>query len=527
MVKKRLVIIDNDNIFVENIKRDFLLSPEIEVVASASSASEGLSVINSSNPDIIIITFPLPDADVGMFLNSFPKQANQIRIVASTTGFENAQNTLVRGNLADFAIGKPYNSNVIQNIVNQNDYNPNIPPIETGIYTKNQAPVNNQGFFTQQPPAFNNTNPSQELNQPNFNFNQGMQNQGFAQQPFMQQPQPQTINQMNMGLGQQPFQNPYAQQSNPYEQNMNISAGPSSNMHGAGFRTLKQTIIAFGCPKGGVGKTTIAKETAVLLSSVKVGGQPLKVLLIDADVEFGDVAMVLKKQTYPSISNWAGDIKNLRSTNPNVNPRFSEEIIKQKYLQRFEETGLYVLAAPGTHSDAVGLAEEDCKIIYQNLLACNFDVIIFDCGNNTNVWTMEAFMAAHYILIITNMEVTTIEDTHKLFNTLRFIHFPMDKIKLIMNAMPRAQKDIDLGEIQGVLKSEIIGVIPEVGDAIRISNNSGRPLVLGRETEFTQSIKKIANTMVPVFGNRAMAQKNNNNNSVPQKQKSLFGFFKK
>ena len=137
--------------------------------------------------------------------------------------------------------------------------------------------------------------------------------------------------------------------------------GPSYGMETSGsqqggFRTLKQTVIAVNCPKGGVGKTTISKELAIAYSSVKVAGQPLKVCLVDCDLDFGDVASMLNLQPYPNIHHWISDIRQRLRENPRGEIRYTQQQI-EKYLIA-HPTGLKILAAPTNHSEALDISEK-------------------------------------------------------------------------------------------------------------------------------------------------------------------------
>ena len=53
--------------------------------------------------------------------------------------------------------------------------------------------------------------------------------------------------------------------------------------------SLQQMTISVYSPKGGVGKSTIVRELAHVLSDMKRNGRRLKILVLDADWEFGDV----------------------------------------------------------------------------------------------------------------------------------------------------------------------------------------------------------------------------------------------
>lgn len=277
--------------------------------------------------------------------------------------------------------------------------------------------------------------------------------------------------------------------------------GPAEQQGAGGYRTLKQTIIAVNCPKGGVGKTTISKELATAFASVKVGGEPLKVCLVDCDLDFGDVTSMLKMNPYPNITHWTADIRQRLKENPKSEIKYTQRQIEERYLIH-HPTGLRILSAPSNHTDALEITGKEVEVVLDNLKACDFDVIILDTGNNTKDYTLISLDKAHAILMVTTLDITTINDARLLLNTLRSIQFPTNKIKLVVNKMPKANKDIDVSEISQVLDAPVIGIVPD-HPRIRQLNNSGTPAVMGKDNEFTQAIRKIGNTIVPVF-NRAI-----------------------
>ena len=134
-----------------------------------------------------------------------------------------------------------------------------------------------------------------------------------------------------------------------------------------------------------------------------------------------------------------------------------------------------------------------------SLQKCDYDLIILDTANNTKDFTMSALYKAQEILMIATLEYTTIGDLKQLLFTLKTIQFPLSKIKLVINKMPAADIDLGAEEVANYLGIEIIAKIPDVNKKIRQVNNSGKPAVLGPETEFTRAIRQLGNHIMPVF----------------------------
>ena len=76
--------------------------------------------------------------------------------------------------------------------------------------------------------------------------------------------------------------------------------------------SLQQQMISVYSPKGGVGKSTIVRELAYVLSDMKRNGRRLKILVLDADWEFGDVDSAFGICPSPNVMDWVKRICNDR-----------------------------------------------------------------------------------------------------------------------------------------------------------------------------------------------------------------------
>lgn len=537
--KQKVVLIDANAYFAEDIQRRFQLEHKFEIVGVAHHGMDGYSKVQSANPDYVVIGYPLPDVE----LVSLLQQIRQIIPSAKVVCALETENAILTSQLmnqgANYVLTKPYTVEKLITIFERLESQPalgSFQGVEGGFShadgSMQQHPFpGGEGVMSQQNPFVQGQIPF--VQQPNAGQGQqqgqgGQQEQAF-QQPQMQQPfvgqgggyPPPQAPQMpgNMGgFPPQQFPQPvgYPQQGGfpPSQQGgfpqpqggfppPQMPMGgfeqgvPQAGEPARGTRTIKQTVIAVNCPKGGVGKTTVSKELALAFSTVKVHGQPLKVCLVDCDLDFGDVASMLKLNPYPNISHWTSDIQQRLRENPNAVPRYSQGEIESKYLIK-HQTGLHVLAAPSNHTDALDITGNEMAIIIDNLKNCDFDVIILDTGNNTKDYSLIALEKAHNVLMVITLEITSIQDTNNLLQTLRSIQFPTGKIRLVVNKMPKSDKDIDTSEISELLGTEIMGFIPDY-PKIRIMNNAGTPAILARPTEFSEAIRRIAHKIIPVF----------------------------
>lgn len=524
--KRKVLIIDSDVNLLEDLQRRFMLEPDFEVFI-ASTGMDGFNKVRQLVPQFVVINSLLPDMDVLQFISSLNMMYPQIQKIITME----VENPMLLAQYmqsgAQYVITKPYSVDKLIEVINS-------LAKKTGI---------NNGIGNVPPP---NTAPTVNNWQQNqFPFQQGQgfgaPSQGFSFDQFknaMQQFSQQQGQQGGVGFTPQTgmpgngfsapgggYSFPQFNQSIPYSPNninidmTGIEVNPNSiqpQQQQGGVRTLKQTIIAVYCPKGGVGKTTVSKELALAFATATVNGQPLKVCLVDCDLDFGDVASMLKLNSYPNITHWTTDIAQRLQQSPNSKTiRYPQQLIESKFLIT-HHTGLKVLAAPSNHSDALDITGQEMEIVIDNLKACDYDVIILDTGNNTKDFTLIALDKANVILIVTTLDVAAINDTNMLLNTLRTIQFPMNKIQLVINRVPKADRDIDINEISQVLRIPIIGTIPEY-PKIRLLNNSGASAILdSKENEYSMAIRQIGHKIVPVF-NKAIRTK-----TAQKKQKSFF-----
>ena len=148
-------------------------------------------------------------------------------------------------------------------------------------------------------------------------------------------------------------------------------------------------IVTFFSPKGGVGTTTLAVNAAVLLAGALPGGAPpARVLLIDLDLQFGQVATHLNLQPRFDIAGLAGD-----------EPALSDQEVAMSYLTQ-HSSGVQVLAAP-SHPDADFRVTVDQLERTLAILRPRFDTVVVDCGSRLDprsLWMLE--QASTHVFVV-------------------------------------------------------------------------------------------------------------------------------
>lgn len=217
-------------------------------------------------------------------------------------------------------------------------------------------------------------------------------------------------------------------------------------------------VVAVMSAKGGSGKTVTATNLAMLLAQRH---DPARVCIVDADLQFGDVCLVLQLEPRLTMVNAAHELH-----------RLDEPLLES--LLTSHPSGLRVLAAPLEPAFADEISTAAMTEIITKLRGM-FDYVIVDTASLLDELLLSLLERADQVLYVLDMDLPSVKNAKLALETLRLLKFPGSKVQLVLNRS-NARARLDEKEIERSLKLKISAAIPSDG-MVPASINEGRPVV--------------------------------------------------
>ncbi len=221
-------------------------------------------------------------------------------------------------------------------------------------------------------------------------------------------------------------------------------------------KSYNAKIISFFSSKGGVGKSVLASNIAIVISKEK----SKRTLLVDMDLQFGDISMLLNQYNHKTILDILED-KQLDNYE-NVKP----------YIYSYNES-LDVVFAPKRPEAAESIEKDSIEKLIE-IFRNHYEVIIIDNGINFNDSTLHVLDLSEKILFVSTMEIVALKNTKLGFSVMQSLGYDKNKVKLIINRF-NTSYGISKSEVEGAFKDSILAMIPEDEKIVCNSVNKGEP----------------------------------------------------
>ncbi len=232
-------------------------------------------------------------------------------------------------------------------------------------------------------------------------------------------------------------------------------------------------VITFYSPKGGSGCTTLATNLAVCLNN-----EDTSVVIVDANLQFGDVAVFLNEQGKFSILDLATRADEL-----------DPEIVNNVTI-RHSQSGIKILSAPmkPEQSDMV-TSEQFSKVV--TYLRNMYSYIIIDTASALQNITASAINNSDLLILLTTQDIPSIKNSRLFLDETDALGFDRKRIIFVMNKFDK-RIGITPEKVSENLKQDISAVIP-FEERVIVSVNRGIPfLLVDKSRPLSRSILTLA-----------------------------------
>jgi pilus assembly protein CpaE len=248
------------------------------------------------------------------------------------------------------------------------------------------------------------------------------------------------------------------------KQQMAMSAAAGIAGFGGYAPPVRGKVVLVYSPKGGTGCTTIAVNLAIALNN-----EDTRSVLIDGNLQFGDVAIFVNEQGKNTIVDIA----------PRVDDLDAE--IADEILIKHEASGIRILAAPQRPEMAEKVSSDQFVKVLQFLQKI-YSYVVVDTSPILTDIILSAFDMSDVVVLVTTQEIPAIKNSRLILDLLNTMGIGKERIVFAMNRYDK-RVAITPERVSENLKHEIAAAIP-LDEKIAINAvNRGIPFMLDNKSQ--------------------------------------------
>ena len=222
---------------------------------------------------------------------------------------------------------------------------------------------------------------------------------------------------------------------------------------------LQGKVVTVYSPKGGVGTTTMAVNLAIALHK-----EDTRVVLVDANLQFGDVAIFVNEQGKNTIIEIA----------PRVEELDAETI--EEIMIKHAGSGVHILAAPQKPEYAERVsADQFTKVVH--LLKQLYSYVVIDTSCTMTDVTLAAIDGSDAVVVVTTQEIPAVKNVSLCLDVMQNLGVQRERLVLAINRFDK-RIAITPERVGKNLKQEVAAVIPLDEKIVINAVNRGVPFMV-------------------------------------------------
>jgi pilus assembly protein CpaE len=231
--------------------------------------------------------------------------------------------------------------------------------------------------------------------------------------------------------------------------------------------------VSFISPKGGVGTTTLAVNTALALAAR--GDVEDGVALCDAVVQLGCAAAYLGLAPDRDLADMIRDLDDVGALSTHL----------------VHHQGLWVLASPRDPLEAARIAPEDMSRALIGLRQ-RYGLVVVDCPPVLDLFTLAVLDLSESIFVVTAAVAPSILVTSRFLDLLAREGFAPERIRVVLNQTCPSRDVLPEKLVREQLGRPVDHTLPYDKDLVAAANRGSPPVLSRQRTEFSQTISEMA-----------------------------------
>ncbi|MFM9275227.1 CpaE family protein [Pseudarthrobacter sp. NKDBFgelt] len=231
----------------------------------------------------------------------------------------------------------------------------------------------------------------------------------------------------------------------------------------------KGLVIGVFSPKGGVGKTTLATNIAIGLGQIA----PMSVVIVDLDLQFGDVASGLYLNPEHTVTDA-------------VTPAAAQDSLVLKAFLTVHPAGIYALCAPPNPVDADHITPDQITRLLEQL-AQEFQYVVLDTAPGMPEIGLAAMEQCTDVVWVSAMDIPSLRGLRSGLEVLRQLEIMPESRHVVLN-MADAKAGLNVRDVESTIGAPVDVSVPR-SRAVALSTNRGIPVL--QESKKDPAVKSL------------------------------------